>query len=1532
MASLFKKKQEQQEPVQEQPTFKVEKVIGIPQIPDFPDKTKIDCTYPLIPPYVNVHIYWRQDEVIYEVQEPKLSEKEESLLKTLEDGIREIINLSFISVKDKETIFIYLEKNIQVLLKELSVVIPNETYLKIMYYIYRDFVGLNRIEPFLNDYYIEDIECNGVNTPIYIVHRKFRNLKTNIIYTDINEMASFVEKLAQKCGKYISYAEPLLDGSLEDGSVEFNEPFIYKEEGIIKISKIGEVIDKFYNNNESNIPKKACNLEVPVFDKTFKIIWKPLDYVYRHKINDKLFKLKLETGKEITLSSAHSLFILNEKGIETIKTKSLQKGNYIIIPSRIPETKPIKEINLIDCFLNSNLKRKIVLKNVPNAIYKEKEAEIKSYLKENYKKLHQSFYDFKTKKILPISLYSLLSPIQLKRCKLSTTSHHQIPITLKITKELIRLLGYYSAEGWLTKIKAHHRIYFCFNKNEKEYINEVCNSFKKCFNLTPYIEKEDKNGVKIVVNNILVKFIFEKVLGVTKYAKYKEIPWIIYNIPNNLKEEYVKAWSNGNYNSAASKKFISDLAYLHLFNEKNISINPITSVIKGRNINSTEFYSNEIIRNPAKRYSDMIPMEVFNPLNEMHMNFSNKRVSKERLKNILNDARFKRLENLSENLPKQFIIEWSKRGFIKNKSLTLKGIKALNEKLVLDILINSDLGFVKIKNIEEVTSDYPYVYDVSVPGCENFISGMGGIFCHNSRVNATYTRDVSSRGPSITIRKFTKEPWSPIQLMQKGTVNQDMLAYLWILIEYEKNVMIIGGTGAGKTSLLNVIAFFIPPEARIVSIEDTRELAFEHENWLPSVARPGVGMSNILGAKHGEVSLFDLLKESFRQRPDYVIVGEVRGSIRGDEEICIVEDGITKRVPIKELENKDISKMLVPTLDENKKISLHPIKHFIKHPKREKLLEIVTKTGRRVTITEDHSLFTSEGCKIIPIEGRKLKEGYSILIPSNMPYGYNNIKKIKIIDYLGELRLFNVQDKVKQAISKIGQKRSDELLGVVARQYCRKKQKSSIPIGLFYKLMREANMDYDKDEFDIKSGNSKLIPKEIPVNEDFCRFLGYYAAEGHIQSANREIVITNSNKDIIKDVVNISKKLFGINPVIKPVVGFGTSNHILIRSAILVRLLLKLGVGKKEKKRIPSFIYGLSINKICAYLRGLYSGDGNNYKNDITLSSKLLKLCEDVMYSLLCLGIVSKLKKEKNKNMYRVSFKRIEDTKRFLDMVGFVNRKYDVLQKGYLHSSSNIINFNISDFKSMNLSRKYRHLKRFMRCSKYYLKKIIDKLGANEDIKRFVNGEFYLDKIKEINKINLNEPEHVYDLSINPTENFIGGFGGLILHNSEAYVLFQGMASGHPSMGTMHANSVSTMVRRLETPPINLSGSLVESMDAVCVIAPTKVKGKDVRRVTEIEEVVQVKEGLGGEIINHTFKWNPVNDTYLFNPNSHCFKKISTQYGISMENLLKEMKLRSYLLASIYKNKIFNFKDVQKVIHEYYKSPQEVLRRFGIIK
>ncbi len=193
---------------------------GIPALPRLDDKTKVDVRYALIAPYAYAHIYWnaKVSELIYEIEEPLLDEDEKSKLEVLERSMREVININVLVERTMDAMIDYINKTAVLLITELNIKIDKESYKKIFYYLFRDFIGLNEIEPLTRDYFIEDIECNGVDTPLYIVHRIYRNLKTNISYKDVDYLASFVEKLAQRCGRYISYASPILDGTLSDGS------------------------------------------------------------------------------------------------------------------------------------------------------------------------------------------------------------------------------------------------------------------------------------------------------------------------------------------------------------------------------------------------------------------------------------------------------------------------------------------------------------------------------------------------------------------------------------------------------------------------------------------------------------------------------------------------------------------------------------------------------------------------------------------------------------------------------------------------------------------------------------------------------------------------------------------------------------------------------------------------------------------------------------------------------------------------------------------------------------------------------------------------------------------------------------------------------------------------------------------------------------------------------------------------------------------------------------------------------------------
>jgi archaeal flagellar protein FlaI len=142
-----------------------------------------------------------------------------------------------------------------------------------------------------------------------------------------------------------------------------------------------------------------------------------------------------------------------------------------------------------------------------------------------------------------------------------------------------------------------------------------------------------------------------------------------------------------------------------------------------------------------------------------------------------------------------------------------------------------------------------------------------------SRINIVYGIDVSKTGSNFSIRKFSDTPLSILELIQFGALNYDMAAYLSIVLQEGMNAWVSGETASGKTTLMNALTTFIPPEAKIVSIEDTPEVQVPHHNWIRGCTR-GSGK----GGESSEVTMFDLLKAALRQRPNLIIVGEIRGA------------------------------------------------------------------------------------------------------------------------------------------------------------------------------------------------------------------------------------------------------------------------------------------------------------------------------------------------------------------------------------------------------------------------------------------------------------------------------------------------------------------------------------------------------------------------------------------------------------------------------------------------------------------------------
>ncbi len=270
------------------------------------------------------------------------------------------------------------------------------------------------------------------------------------------------------------------------------------------------------------------------------------------------------------------------------------------------------------------------------------------------------------------------------------------------------------------------------------------------------------------------------------------------------------------------------------------------------------------------------------------------------------------IENISEVRDKEEFIKETIRDFIRTRGFW---VDTVTLRKVEYYLIRDFLGYSKIDplmkdpNIEDISCDgvgIPvYIYHVKYENMRTnivfntpeqlnsfivYLAQKGGKQIsvsdpildastpEGNRINATFGDEVTAKGGTFTIRLFRETPFTPIDLVLKRTASPQLIAYMWMMVEYGRNAMVLGGTGAGKTSTLNALSLFIPPSAKIVSIEDTREINLPHLNWIASTTRSGIAEKGITtGKAAGEIDMFDLVRAALRQRPNYIIVGEVRG-------------------------------------------------------------------------------------------------------------------------------------------------------------------------------------------------------------------------------------------------------------------------------------------------------------------------------------------------------------------------------------------------------------------------------------------------------------------------------------------------------------------------------------------------------------------------------------------------------------------------------------------------------------------------------
>lgn len=478
---------------------------------------------------------------------------------------------------------------------------------------------------------------------------------------------------------------------------------------------------------------------------------------------------------------------------------------------------------------------------------------------------------------------------------------------------------------------------------------------------------------------------------------------------------------------------------------------------------------------------------------------------------------------------------------------------------------------------------------------------------------------------------------------------------------------------------------------------------------------------------------------------------------------------------------------------ENKKI-----KSFVKRTSPSKLLRITTQSGKTMTATKYHPFFTFKDNKVQPLKAEEIQEGSRIAVPRKFNYTPKTKK------FTGLINSISKQDNIyvpynedfeiilKQLKKHRGWKELANRIGVSFYSLKGLLDKQAIRFSNLIKILTYADLSEEKiiDYLNEIRMNGKNTNFSFENSQEFSRFFGYLLSEGRLADSS-QIWFTNSDKNIINDYVNIVKKLFNKEPLVreyKP-----GCWDVIIFSEPLNIILSKLGISSKtQKKKISNdFLKHSSDKEISELLNGLYSGNGyvSNSKPSIEITTKSENLKKGIETCLLRLGILYKSKKvsrkfnEINQDYYNVYIYGAENISLFYNHIKLKHKIKSEKIKKYLSLTQNT---NIDLIEANNLVKKFvsknginvknskKHFSRldsycYNGCtpSRHGLKLLLNNFSYQEsksfqEINKLVNSDIFWDKIDKVEEIP--GEEWVYDLCIDKNHNFIAN--NVVAHNS----------------------------------------------------------------------------------------------------------------------------------------------------------------------
>jgi len=557
-------------------------------------------------------------------------------------------------------------------------------------------------------------------------------------------------------------------------SLDHNEPLIYREGGRMKISKIGELVDRYFEG-DSEGRRYTSSVEVISFDpELMRVEWSPLQYVFRHKHDGKLLRFQLRTGRSVTVTPGHSLYVLREGRIVCIDSSSLKPGDHLVGSRMAPyDEEVLQKINTLElCDLAGA--RGLNLVDVNKSVFKSIKTNMPAWKK----------FLWKRGGYLPIMYYGMLAGDARTRIRLGYKNcRNPVDILVTLDEDLAKLIGYYTAEGHtVIAPNESYTVQFTLNRvKDRQVVRDIRRIVREKFGIRVTMSKHGKNGVRVTLRNKILAYVFVSLVG--KGAPHKRVPNPVLNSPQNVRRAFLKGWAIGDYGVTTSRELINDIDYMLLMDGIAATVGVWkgngTSKVEGRVVKARARYQMRfpsapelqrgVTRLRRRRAEPTFPVSALPQAAKSLLGHPSRVESKPRLSGTLLEAINRRLGKLNSYVgtTTKDVNEARHDGYYRTamgKHLSRQGGTIRATQLLIDAnqelayirrILESNLTFYEVESVDEVESGSPFVYDVSVPGHENFLAGWGGVFCHNtgtgkSNLSSALLRVALKHDPTLT--------------------------------------------------------------------------------------------------------------------------------------------------------------------------------------------------------------------------------------------------------------------------------------------------------------------------------------------------------------------------------------------------------------------------------------------------------------------------------------------------------------------------------------------------------------------------------------------------------------------------------------------------------------------------------------------------------------------------------------------------------------------------------------------------------------